>query len=94
MQGFLALGLLVGVTGLGVVTVRAVRERRRTLTEYTSGRERTGHGLPHSALANARTALISLPATVASAGGQLLVVSARSRGPGKPSAGIPTGQPR
>ena len=31
MQGFLALGLIVGVTGLGVVMVRAVRERRRTI---------------------------------------------------------------
>jgi putative ABC transport system permease protein len=31
MEGFLALGLLVGVTGLGVVMVRAVRERRRTI---------------------------------------------------------------
>ncbi|MGA4956215.1 ABC transporter permease [Streptomyces lavendulocolor] len=31
MRGFLALGLLVGVTGLGVVMVRAVRERRRTI---------------------------------------------------------------
>jgi putative ABC transport system permease protein len=31
MQGFLALGLLVGITGLGVVMVRAVRERRRTI---------------------------------------------------------------
>jgi putative ABC transport system permease protein len=31
MQGFLALGLLIGVTGLGVVMVRAVRERRRTV---------------------------------------------------------------
>ncbi|MFG3510349.1 FtsX-like permease family protein [Streptomyces sp. NPDC047821] len=31
MQGFLALGLLIGVTGLGVVMVRAVRERRRTI---------------------------------------------------------------
>ena len=31
MQGFLALGLLVGVVGLGVVMVRAVRERRRTI---------------------------------------------------------------
>src|SRR4051794_39893263 len=31
MQGFLALGLLVGVIGLGVVMVRAVRERRRTI---------------------------------------------------------------
>ncbi|MFC8917722.1 FtsX-like permease family protein [Streptomyces sp. NPDC057116] len=31
MQGFLPLGLLVGVTGLGVVMVRAVRERRRTI---------------------------------------------------------------
>jgi len=31
MQGFLALGLLVGVTGLGVIMVRAVRERRRTI---------------------------------------------------------------
>ena len=29
MQGYLALGLLVGVAGLGVVMVRAVRERRR-----------------------------------------------------------------
>ena len=31
MDGFLALGLLVGITGLGVVMVRAVRERRRTI---------------------------------------------------------------
>jgi putative ABC transport system permease protein len=31
MQGFLALGLVVGVAGLGVVMVRAVRERRRTI---------------------------------------------------------------
>jgi putative ABC transport system permease protein len=31
MQGFLALGLLVGICGLGVVMVRAVRERRRTI---------------------------------------------------------------
>jgi putative ABC transport system permease protein len=31
MQGFLALGLLVSITGLGVVMVRAVRERRRTI---------------------------------------------------------------
>lgn len=31
MQGYLALGLLVGVCGLGVVMVRAVRERRRTI---------------------------------------------------------------
>jgi putative ABC transport system permease protein len=31
MQGFLALGLAIGITGLGVVMVRAVRERRRTI---------------------------------------------------------------
>jgi putative ABC transport system permease protein len=31
MQGFLALGLLVGIAGLGVVMVRAVRERRRNI---------------------------------------------------------------
>jgi putative ABC transport system permease protein len=31
MEGFLALGLLIGITGLGVVMVRAVRERRRTI---------------------------------------------------------------
>jgi putative ABC transport system permease protein len=31
MQAFLALGLLIGITGLGVVMVRAVRERRRTI---------------------------------------------------------------
>jgi len=31
MQGFLALGLAVGIAGLGVVMVRAVRERRRTI---------------------------------------------------------------
>lgn len=31
MQGFLALGLGVGITGLGVVMVRSVRERRRTI---------------------------------------------------------------
>lgn len=29
MQGYLALGLLVGIAGLGVIMVRAVRERRR-----------------------------------------------------------------
>jgi putative ABC transport system permease protein len=29
MQGYLALGLAVGIAGIGVVTVRAVRERRR-----------------------------------------------------------------
>lgn len=29
MQGYLALGLLVGVAGLGVIMVRAIRERRR-----------------------------------------------------------------
>ncbi|HEV3471927.1 MAG TPA: FtsX-like permease family protein, partial [Actinomycetota bacterium] len=29
MTGYLALGLLVGIAGLGVVMVRAVRERRR-----------------------------------------------------------------
>jgi putative ABC transport system permease protein len=29
MQGYLALGLVVGIAGLGVVMVRAVRERRR-----------------------------------------------------------------
>ncbi|QNE73366.1 FtsX-like permease family protein [Streptomyces finlayi] len=31
MQSFLALGLGVGITGLGVVMVRSVRERRRTI---------------------------------------------------------------
>jgi len=31
LQGFLALGLVVGVAGLGVVMIRAVRERRRTI---------------------------------------------------------------
>jgi putative ABC transport system permease protein len=31
MEGFLALGLLIGISGLGVVMVRAVRERRRTI---------------------------------------------------------------
>lgn len=31
MQGFLCLGLLVGISGLGVVMVRAVQERRRTI---------------------------------------------------------------
>jgi len=29
MQGYIALGLVVGIAGLGVVMVRAVRERRR-----------------------------------------------------------------
>ena len=29
MQGFLALGLVVGIAGLGVIMIRAVRERRR-----------------------------------------------------------------
>ena len=31
MQGYLALGLIVGIAGLGVVMVRAVRERRRQI---------------------------------------------------------------
>jgi putative ABC transport system permease protein len=31
MQGYLALGLLIGIAGLGVVMVRAVRERRRQI---------------------------------------------------------------
>ena len=31
MQGYLGLGLLVGIAGLSVVMVRAVRERRRTI---------------------------------------------------------------
>jgi putative ABC transport system permease protein len=31
MQGFLALGLVVGIAGLGVVMVRAVRERRKDI---------------------------------------------------------------
>jgi putative ABC transport system permease protein len=31
MRGYLALGLLVGITSLGVIMVRAVRERRRTI---------------------------------------------------------------
>ena len=34
MQGYLALGLLVAITGLGVVMVRSVRERRRTIDEF------------------------------------------------------------
>ena len=31
MQGFVALGLLVGIAGLGVAMIRAVRERRRSI---------------------------------------------------------------
>ena len=31
MQGYLMLGLFVGIVGLGVVMVRSVRERRRTI---------------------------------------------------------------
>lgn len=31
LQGYLMLGLLVGITGLGVIMVRAVRERRREI---------------------------------------------------------------
>jgi putative ABC transport system permease protein len=31
MEGFLSLGLLIGIAGLGVVMVRAVRERRRQI---------------------------------------------------------------
>ncbi len=31
MQGFIALGLLVGIAGLGVMMIRAVRERRRSI---------------------------------------------------------------
>jgi len=48
MQGYLALGLLVGITSLGVIMVRAVRERRRTIgvlrAHLASGRGRcNGH---------------------------------------------------
>ncbi|MCE7885642.1 MAG: hypothetical protein DYH08_17590 [Actinobacteria bacterium ATB1] len=31
MQGYLALGLIVGIVGLGVVMIRSVRERRRAI---------------------------------------------------------------
>ena len=31
MQGYLGLGLIIGIAGLGVVMVRAVRERRRQI---------------------------------------------------------------
>ena len=31
LEGFLSLGLLIGIAGLGVVMVRAVRERRREI---------------------------------------------------------------
>jgi putative ABC transport system permease protein len=31
MRGYLTLGLLVGIAGLGVIMIRAVRERRRTI---------------------------------------------------------------
>ena len=42
MLGFLALGLLVCLTGLGVVMVRAVRERRRTIGVLRALGFRTG----------------------------------------------------
>ena len=46
MQGFLALGLVVGIAGLGVIMVRAVRERRREVgmlrsLGFQAGRVRT-----------------------------------------------------
>jgi putative ABC transport system permease protein len=42
MLGFLALGLVVSLTGLGVVMVRAVRERRRTIGVLRALGFRTG----------------------------------------------------
>ena len=42
MEGFLALGLLIGICGLGVVMVRAVRERRRTIGVLRALGLRTG----------------------------------------------------
>jgi putative ABC transport system permease protein len=42
MLGFLALGLVVCLTGLGVVMVRAVRERRRTIGVLRALGFRTG----------------------------------------------------
>jgi len=42
MEGFLALGLLIGICGLGVVMVRAVRERRRTIGVLRALGFRTG----------------------------------------------------
>lgn len=42
MQGFLGLGLLVGIAGLGVVMVRAVRERRQEIGMLRAMGFRTG----------------------------------------------------
>ncbi|MGH2383328.1 MAG: ABC transporter permease, partial [Candidatus Limnocylindria bacterium] len=42
LQGFLGLGLLVGIAGLGVVMVRAVRERRQEIGMLRAMGFRTG----------------------------------------------------
>jgi putative ABC transport system permease protein len=42
LQGFLGLGLLVGIAGLGVVMVRAVRERRHEIGMLRAMGFRTG----------------------------------------------------
>ena len=59
MQGYLALGLVVGIAGLGVVMVRAVRERRRQIGVLRS------LGFPASAV---RRAFITESAFVAAEG--------------------------
>lgn len=59
MQGYLALGLVVGIAGLGVVMIRAVRERRRQVGVLRS------LGFPASAV---RRAFIAESAFVAAEG--------------------------
>ncbi|HUR48511.1 MAG TPA: FtsX-like permease family protein [Acidimicrobiales bacterium] len=59
MQGYLALGLVVGVAGLGVVMVRAVRERRRQIGVLRS------LGFPSSAV---RAAFVTESSFVAAEG--------------------------
>jgi putative ABC transport system permease protein len=59
MQGYLALGLVVGIAGLGVVMIRAVRERRRQIGVLRS------LGFPASAV---RRAFVAESAFVAAEG--------------------------
>ncbi|MGB3634424.1 MAG: FtsX-like permease family protein, partial [Rubrobacteraceae bacterium] len=78
IEGYLALGLLVGISGLGIVMVRAVRERRRQIGVLRA------LGLPPSSVRAAfliESSVVALEGTLVGAvlalitGYQLIVVS-------------------
>ncbi len=61
LRGYLALGLMVGIAGLGVITVRAVRERRRQIAILRSlgfASKAVGRSLVYESL------IVALQATV------------------------------